>query len=71
VDTFEEFKRLIPEKPGFYRVWWDGSREDENRIQEETSATVRCIPLEQPGGEGKCFMSGRRTSTRAILARAY
>jgi len=71
VETFEEFKRLIPEKPGFYRVWWDGSREDENRIQEETSATVRCIPLEQPGGEGMCFMTGRRTSTRAILARAY
>lgn len=71
VETFDEFKRLIPEKPGFYRVWWDGSREDENRIQEETSATVRCIPLEQPGGDGKCFMSGRRTSTRAILARAY
>ncbi len=71
VDTFDEFKRLIPEKPGFYRVWWDGSREDENRIQEETSATVRCIPLEQPGGEGECFMTGRKTSTRAILARAY
>ncbi len=71
VDTFDEFKRLIPEKPGFYRVWWDGSREDENRIQEETSATVRCIPLEQPGGEGKCFMTGRKTTTRAILARAY
>ncbi|MFO7627882.1 MAG: proline--tRNA ligase [Candidatus Fermentibacteraceae bacterium] len=71
VETFDEFKRLIPDKPGFYRVWWDGSREDENRIQEETSATVRCIPLEQPGGEGSCFMTGRRTSTRAILARAY
>jgi prolyl-tRNA synthetase len=71
VESFDEFKRLIPEKPGFYRVWWDGSREDENRIQEETSATVRCIPLEQPGGEGNCFMTGRRTTTRAILARAY
>lgn len=71
VETFDEFKRLIPDKPGFYRVWWDGSREDENRIQEETSATVRCIPLEQPGGEGNCFMTGRKTSTRAILARAY
>lgn len=71
VETFDEFKRLIPERPGFYRVWWDGSREDENRIQEETSATVRCIPLDQPGGVGRCFMSGRKTSTRAILARAY
>lgn len=71
VETFDEFRRLLPERPGLYRVWWDGTAEDENRIQEETSATVRCIPLEQTGEEGKCFMTGRKTSTRAILARAY
>lgn len=71
VETFEEFKRLLPERPGLYRVWWDGTADDEDRIQEETSATVRCIPLEQTGEEGKCFMTGRKTTTRAILARAY
>ncbi len=71
VETFDEFKRLLPEQPGFYRVWWDGTAEEENRIQEETSATVRCIPLDQPGGEGRCFISGRKTTTRAIVARAY
>ncbi len=71
VETFEEFRRLLPERPGLYRVWWDGTAEDEDRIQEETSATVRCIPLEQTGEEGKCFMTGRKTTTRAILARAY
>jgi prolyl-tRNA synthetase len=71
VETFDEFKRLLPEQSGFYRVWWDGTGEDEARIQEETSATIRCVPLEQPGGEGKCFITGRKTATRAILARAY
>lgn len=71
VETFDEFKALLPNRPGFYRVWWDGSPEDESRIQEETSATVRCIPLEQMEGRGTCFISGRKTETRAILARAY
>lgn len=71
VETFAEFKGLLPEKQGLYRAWWGGSTEDENRIQEETSATVRCIPLEQTGEEGRCFMTGVKTRTRAILARAY
>lgn len=70
-DSLDGFREQLPEKPGFYRVWWDGTSEDEDRIQEQTSATVRCIPLEQPSGKGKCFITGRTTSTRAILARAY
>lgn len=71
VDTYEEFKALLPQRPGFYRVWWDGSSEDEGKIQEETSATVRCIPLQQREGTGRCFLTGRETSTTVILARAY
>ncbi len=45
VETYDEFKTLLPERPGFYRVWWDGSSLDEGMIQEETKATVRCIPF--------------------------
>ena len=71
VETYEEFKKALPGKPGFYRVWWDGSSEDETRIQGETKATVRCIPLEQRPGTGICFLTGRETSTTAIIARAY
>jgi len=71
VESYDEFRKLLPEQPGFYRVWWDGSSEDEARIQEETKATVRCIPLEQRSGSGTCFLTGRSTSTTAIIARAY
>ena len=71
VETYDEFKKLLPNQPGFYRVWWDGSSEDETRIQEETKATVRCIPLQQRPGTGTCFFTGREASTTAIIARAY
>ncbi len=71
VESYDEFKEQIVERPGFYRVWWDGSAEDEAMIQEETKATVRCLPLEQRDGTGRCFLTGRETSTTAIIARAY
>ncbi|MCK5036152.1 MAG: proline--tRNA ligase, partial [Candidatus Sabulitectum sp.] len=71
VESYDEFKKLLPDQPGFYKVWWDGSSDDEKRIQEETKATVRCLPLDQRPGTGICFLTGRETSTTAILARAY
>ena len=71
IDSYEEFKKLLPEQPGFYKVWWDGTSTDETKIQEETKATVRCIPLEQREGSGKCFLTGRETTKTAIIARAY
>jgi prolyl-tRNA synthetase len=69
--TYEEFKARFEAEPGFCRVWWDGSALEEDLLQQETKATVRCIPLDQDGGEGACFMTGRTTSRRAIVARAY
>ena len=71
VENLDDFREAIVNEPGFYDVWWDGNTEDEARLQQDTKATVRCIPLEQPGGSGKCFMTGRETNTRVILARAY
>ncbi|MEN8208397.1 MAG: proline--tRNA ligase [Candidatus Fermentibacteria bacterium] len=71
VETLDEFREAIVDRPGFYNVWWDGSTEDEARLQQETKATIRCIPLEQPEGTGKCFMTGRETNRRVVLARAY
>jgi prolyl-tRNA synthetase len=71
VDSLEDFQRVFESQPGFYRVWWAGGGEDEDRLQEATKATIRCIPIDQPGGEGRCFMTGRQTSTQAIIARAY
>jgi prolyl-tRNA synthetase len=69
VDTYDDFKEVT--KTGFARVWWAGSDEDEQRVQEETKATLRCIPLEQPGGSGTCFYTGQTADQVAIFARAY
>jgi prolyl-tRNA synthetase len=46
VDTYEEFKRLLDEKPGFLSAHWDGTSETEQKIKDETKATIRCIPLD-------------------------
>ena len=70
-DSYEEFAKAINERPGFNSVWWDGDTDDEIRLQQETKATVRCIPLDQTGGSGKCIMTGRETTVKVILARAY
>ena len=71
VDSLDDFRTAIVDRPGFYNVWWDGDAEDEAKLQQDTKATVRCIPLDQPEGSGKCIMTGRDTNTRAVLARAY
>ncbi|MGQ9897342.1 MAG: proline--tRNA ligase [Acidobacteriota bacterium] len=69
VADYEAFKQAV--ETGFARVWWDGDAELERQIKEETKATLRCVPLDQPEGIGKCFMTGRPTRTQAIFARAY
>ena len=67
--NYDEFKEAVEQ--GFVRVWWAGSDEDEKRIQEETKATHRCYPIEQPGGEGVCFYTGKPANRVAIFARSY
>lgn len=69
VHSYDELKEVV--ETGFARAWWAGSREDEARIKEETKATIRCIPLEQPGGAGTCVLTGREASEVAIFGRAY
>jgi len=69
--TYDEFKARFESESGFCQVWWNGSSEDEERLQQETKATIRCIPLDQEPGEGPCFMTGRKAVHRAIVARAY
>ena len=69
VTSYEQFQTAI--QTGFARAWWSGSREDEKRVKEETKATLRCYPLEQPGGEGVCFLTGQPAKRVAIFGRAY
>ena len=70
VDTFEEFKTEI-EKGGFILAHWDGTTETEERIKEETKATLRCIPLDAPEEEGVDMLTGKPSHRRVIFARNY
>ena len=72
VDTWDEFKERI-EEGGFLLCHWDGTTETEMKIQEETKATIRCIPIDSYVCEepGKCVYSGRPSLRRVIFARSY
>ncbi len=71
VTSYKEFQDVLQEQGGFLEVYWAGTTQDEERIQEETKATLRCLPMESTGEEGQCFLTGKTTSQTAIFARAY
>lgn len=71
VDTYEEFKKVLDEKGGFISAHWDGTKETEAAIKEETKATIRCIPLDAKEEAGTCMYSGKPSSKRVLFARAY
>lgn len=70
VDTWEDFKTQI-ENGGFILAHWDGTTETEEKIKEETKATIRCIPLDGEEEEGKCIYTGKPSKRRVIFARNY
>lgn len=70
VDTYEEFKVEI-EKGGFILAHWDGTTETEEKVKEETKATIRCIPLDGDTTPGVCMVTGRPSARRVIFARNY
>ena len=70
VDTYEEFKVEI-EKGGFLMCHWDGTPETEERIKEDTKATIRCIPLNGDMTPGVCIVTGKPSAQRVVFARAY
>jgi prolyl-tRNA synthetase len=69
-NDFESFKDLI-NRGGFVSAHWDGTSETENKIKEETQATIRCIPLDQVKEEGTCVFSGNPSKGRVLFAKAY
>ncbi|TAH03594.1 MAG: proline--tRNA ligase [Sphingobacteriales bacterium] len=71
VDTYEEFKKVLDDKTGFVYAHWDGTPETETKIKEETKATIRCIPLDNPLEDGVCIYSGKPSTQRVVFARAY
>lgn len=68
-ETYADFKQVV--ENGWAHVWWAGSREDEAKVKEETKATIRCVPLEQEGGEGQCVFTGKPATQKVIFAKAY
>ena len=69
--SYEDFKKAIDEVGGFFRGHWCGSAECEQRIKEETKATIRCIPLEGNQDGGPCLRCGGRAEQWVYFARAY
>ncbi|MEI7585159.1 proline--tRNA ligase [Runella sp.] len=71
VDDYAEFKKILDEKGGFILAHWDGTSETEDRIKDETKATIRCIPYNAPEEDGKCILTGNPSKQRVLFARAY
>jgi len=71
VDSWEEFQDVLNNKGGFVAAHWDGTSETEDKIKDETKATIRCIPLDSKPEEGKCVYSGNPSKQRVLFALAY
>jgi prolyl-tRNA synthetase len=71
VDSYDEFKKVLEEKGGFISAHWDESIETEDKIKEETKATIRCIPFEDDTKAGSCMVTGKPSSRRVLFAKAY
>ncbi|MGH9543378.1 MAG: proline--tRNA ligase [Terriglobales bacterium] len=69
VAAYAEFKTAV--ERGFAYAFWCGNAACEDKIKAETKATLRCIPLEQGDGAGKCILCGAASRERAYFARAY
>ena len=70
-NSWEDFKELIAKDAGFVFAHWDGTPETEQKIKEETKATIRCIPLNNNLKEGTCIYSGKSSTQKVLFAKAY
>ncbi|HMU11532.1 MAG TPA: proline--tRNA ligase [Ferruginibacter sp.] len=70
-NTWDEFVKLLDEKGGFIAAHWDGTAETEEKIKEQTKATIRCIPLDNKQESGACILTGKPSMQRVLFARAY
>lgn len=70
VDTWEEFVKEINNN-NFVLAHWDGTTETENKIKEETKATIRCLPFDQKMEKGTCIYSKKPSKQRVLFAKAY
>tara|TARA_R100000306_G_scaffold10971_2_gene13339 strand:+ start:618 stop:2093 length:1476 start_codon:yes stop_codon:yes gene_type:complete len=71
VASYEEFKAVLNGKGGFILAHWDGTAETEERVKNETKATIRCIPLDGDDVPGTCIFTGKPSSKKVLFAKAY
>ncbi len=71
VGTYDEFKKVLEEKGGFISAHWDGTVATEDKIKEETKATIRCVPIEGGTDPGHCMVTGGPSERRVLFAKAY
>lgn len=71
VNDYDEFKQVLNSKGGFVSAHWDGTVETEEKIKQETKATIRCIPLDAKEEQGKCIYTGAPSNKRVLFAKAY
>lgn len=71
VNSYKEFIEVLDSKGGFISAHWDGTPETEEKIKQETKATIRCIPLNNKLEDGVCIYSGKPSMQRVIFARSY
>ncbi|OAB81709.1 proline--tRNA ligase [Cochleicola gelatinilyticus] len=71
VNSYEEFKDMLKTKGGFLSAHWDGTAETEERIKNETKATIRCIPIDRKEEAGTCIFTGKPSVGRVLFAKAY
>ena len=70
-DNWDDFVKLLDGKGGFISAHWDGTAETEEKIKEQTKATIRCIPLNNKQEAGVCILTGKPSTQRVLFARAY
>jgi len=66
---YEEFRGAV--ENGFAVSWWCGEAACEEKVKEDTKATIRCIPLDQPAGQGRCIVCGKDAAQKAVFGKAY
>ncbi len=71
IDTWDEFRQFVESDGGFALIHWAGDSAEEARMQEETKATIRCIPFDSEPEEGVCILTGKKSTRRVVAARAY
>ena len=69
--TYDEFKDILNNKGGFVYAHWDGTKETEQKIKDETKATIRCIPVDNKLEDGVCIHSGKPSIQKVLFAKSY